>query len=141
MRFPGLAFLALLIGCGSMPWSDEKQPKVEMEVPPEDREKVEELLQKREQERQQIANAMQRREVALGELARARDARMQWQAKSDGQQKEEAIRAWNARIMELENEVRQLNVILGKNPDEGLTPPTPPLPPSSPATPVQPPPG
>jgi hypothetical protein len=132
----------LLAGCASPPWADEpsssEPPPATVNVPQEDVEKVDELLKQRSAERDRLAEASRRREVALNELAQANDALIEWQKRSDDAEKDAAIRGWQVRIGQLQDEVRNQNVILGRDREDGLIRPTPPLPPTPPATPATP---
>ncbi|MGE3278542.1 MAG: hypothetical protein AB7J40_01935 [Candidatus Altimarinota bacterium] len=137
------------IGCSNLPWSEEQQPStpmetptVEMKVPAEDREAVEELLRQRAAQRGQTAEAANRRHAALNELQQAREALRQWQENISDPRRDEMIRGWQLRIAQLEDEIRQLNLTLGRDREEGLQPPTPPIPPAptpTPQTPTAPP--
>jgi hypothetical protein len=142
------AFLSLMIlmgGCASTPWSDDPQqppppsetPDGNVNVPPEDREKVEELIRARAEERERVAEANRRREAALQDLERSKAAQIEWKKRTEDPESPEMISAWQVRINELEEEVRKQNAALGRDREDGLQSPTPPRPPA-PATPSTP---
>ena len=140
---PFLALMMLMGGCASPPWADEpaqpppsEAPSGTVQVPPEDREQVEELIRARAEERERLAEANRRRESALHELTQARSAMRQWQERPQDPERDEMIRAWQVRITELEEEVRKQNTALGRDREDGLSPPSPPRPPVPPTPPT-----